>query len=210
MGMTLFRPLLLLFGLFLLLPSCATTELTAVWKEPSFRDHPRKIMIIGMIPAPKGKKIFEDEMVRSLRQRGTDAIVSYSLLPEQNAPDRAAVEKVMREQGADAVLIARLVDKKTVASYVPTSPAPGTPYGGRGYYGAQWYGYYSHNPGTIREDEFAVIQTNLYDLKTEKLVWTAASETWLATDKVTLTLSFIDVITKKLVDDQIIASGKGR
>jgi hypothetical protein len=102
------------------------------------------------------------------------------------------------------------VDKKTVASYVPSSPAPGAAYGGRGYYGAQWYGYYSHNPGTIQEDEFSVIQTNLYDLKSEKLVWTAASETWLATDKVTLTLSFIDVITKKLVDDQIIAPGKGR
>ncbi len=208
MRTTLFRPLLLLSGL-LLLPSCATTELTAVWKEPSYREHPRKIMIIGMIPAPKGKKIFEDEMVRSLRKRGTDAIVSYSLVPEQ-APDRAAVEKVMSEQGADAVLIARLVDKKSVASFVPSSPAPGSAYGGRGYYGAQWYGNYSHNPGTIREDEFAVIQTNLYDLKTDKLVWTAASETWLARDKVTLTLSFIDVITKKLVEDQIIAPGKGR
>jgi hypothetical protein len=206
MKMTVFRTLLLLLGLLPVIPSCASTDLTAVWKDEAFRDQPRKIMIIGLLPDPRSRFTFEEEMVKSLRKRGTDATASHSLLREEPAPDKEAVEKVMKEQGADAVLIARLVDKKTVSSLVPASP--GAAYGAPGYYGAQWHGYYSSNPGTVRTDDFAVVQTNLYDLKTEKLVWTAASETWLAVDKFSLIQSFVDAITKELVREKIIVRGK--
>jgi hypothetical protein len=208
MRKTLSGPMLLLSSLFLLLLSCAATKLNAVWKDPSFQEQPKKIMIIGMLPAEVSKRFFEDEMARNLRKQGTDAIISYSLLPAQPAPDRAAVEKVMREQGADAVLIARIMDKKTVQSYVPSTPAPR--YGGSGYYGSSWGGYYGNTGGGVRTDEFAVIQTNLYDLKTEKLVWTASSDTWLAEDPMSLIKNFIEVIMADLVREKIVAPGKGK
>jgi hypothetical protein len=202
---------LLLCAVLPLLSSCATTELTSVWRDPAYQDHPRKIMVLGMLPVPGNKRIFEDEMVRKLREQGTDAFASYPLLPEQPAPDREGIEKVMREQGADAVLIARLMDKKTVTSYVPPPPPPPRPMYGAApsYYGSQWQGYYAYQ-GSVRQDEYTVVQTNLYDLKSEKLIWTAASETWMSEDSVRLILSFIDVIVKKMARDQVIAPGKGK
>ena len=203
------RLLLSLFGLFLLLPACASTQLTAVWKDPAFQDQPRKIMVIGMLPNPASKRTFEEEMVKSLKKQGTDAIVSYTLLPEQPAPDREAVEKTMKEQGADAVIIARIMDKKTVTSYVPSTPGPR--YGAPGYYGTSWQGYYAYNPGGgYRKDEFAVVQTNLYDLKTEKLIWTASSETWLANENRDLIMSYIDVVMRDLIKEKIVVPGKGK
>ena len=86
----------------LLVASCAATQLTSVWKDSSYREHPRKIMIIGVLPSQVNARIFEDEMVRKLAEGGTSAFASYAVLPAEPRPDRAAVEKVMREQGADA------------------------------------------------------------------------------------------------------------
>ena len=208
MRMTLVRPLLSLLVVFLFLPSCAATKLNAVWKDPEYQERPQKIMVIGMLPAEVSKRFFEDEMVRNFQKHGTDAVISYSLLPSQPAPDRDAVMNVMREQRADSVLIARLMDKKTVQSYVPSSPAPR--YGGSGYYGSSWGGYYGYAGGGVRTDEFAVIQTNLYDLKTEKLVWTASSDTWLAENPKSLIANFIEVIMKDLVNAKIVGPGKGK
>ncbi len=205
------RMFLLPSAVLLFLSSCASTEITSVWREPSYQDHPRKIMIIGMLPQASSNRMFEDEMVRRFKERGTDAIASYPVLPAEPAPDRAVIERVMREQGADTVLIARLMDKKTVTNYVPPPPmAPRPMYGAPpSYYGSQWYGYYSYNAGTVKQDEFAVVQTNIYDLKTEKLIWTAASETWLGENAGKAIVSFTDVVVKNLAKDKIIAE-KGK
>ncbi len=195
----------------LILASCASTELTSVWRDPSYQDHPHKIMVIGMLPSPATKRMFEDEMVLQFRERGIDAVASYALFPEDPTPDRAAIEQEMKTEGADAVLISKLMDKKTVTSYVPPPPPPTTVYGAPpGYYGSQWSGYYSYNQGGVRQDEFAVVQTNIYDLKSEKLVWTAASQTWLGDNSRTAIAGFIDVIMKKLSADKVIAAGKGK
>ncbi len=204
---------MLLLTALLLISSCAaSTELTSVWKDPSYQDHPRKVMVIGMLQVPANKRTFEDEMVRRFRERGTDAVPSYSLLPEQPAPNRESIERVMREQGADAVIITRPVDKKTVTSYVPPPPPPPSPmYGARpSYYGSQWQSYYTYNQGGVRQDEYAVAQTNLYDLRSKRLVWTAASETWLNESSKSAIASFIDVIMKQLAQDTVLAPGKGQ
>jgi len=212
MTMSVFRTSLLPGAVLLILASCASTELTSVWRDPSYQDHPHKIMVIGMLPSPASKRMFEDEMVRQFRERGTDAVASYALFPEDPAPDRTAIEQEMRAMGADTVLISRLMDKKTVTSYVPPPPASPRPMYGAppGYYGSQWYGYYSYNTGSVRQDEYAVVQTNIYDLKSEKLVWSAASQTWLNDNSRSTIASFIDVIMKKLSADSVIASGKGK
>ncbi len=208
MRMARFRTLLLAAPL--LLSSCASTQLTSVWKDTAYQDHPRKVMVIGMLQAPASKRTFEDEMVRQFRVRGTDAVPSYSLLPEQPAPSRESIERVMQEQGADSVIITRPVDKKTVTTYVPPPPPPPGPMYGAApsYYGSQWQSYYAYNQGGVRQDEYAVVQTNLYDLRSKRLVWTAASETWLNESSGSAIASFIDVIMKRLAQDTILAPGK--
>ena len=195
-----------------LLPACATTKLTSVWKDPSYQERPRKIMVIGLLHSPANKRLFEDEMVRQLRTKGIDALAGYSVIPENPAPDKEVVEKVMKEQGADAVLIARIVDRKTVQNVIPSTPMPAGPVYGPapGYYGARWGGYYAYSPPMVVQDEYAVAQTNLYDLKTEKLIWTAASETWLADSDAKTVLTFVDVVMKRLARDGIAAAGRGR
>jgi hypothetical protein len=186
----------------LLFSSCATTKLTSLWRDNAYQDHPRKILVIGILKTPANRRIFEDEMVKQLKARGTEALAGYSVLPEQSEANKETITAKMNERGADAVLISRLTDKKTVTTYVPG--AAWSDYPG---YGGGWHGYYSNSPGYTVQDEFAVVQTNLYDLKSDKLIWTAASETWITDDNESLIRSFIKVIIERLVSDKVLATG---
>jgi uncharacterized protein YbjQ (UPF0145 family) len=171
----------------MLIAACATTELTAVWKDPSYQKRPAKIMVIGVSRNPVNRRIFEDEFVAQLKARGTGAIASYTVLPDSKQANREdIIAAKVKEMGADAILITRLVSKKIVQTYVPGTAyaVPSYPYHYRpppaystwpNYYG---YGYrYMYTPGYIAEDEYAVIESNLYEAKSDKLVWAASSET---------------------------------
>src|SRR5512134_193892 len=104
---------------FLLLPSGATTDLTSVWRDDAYQGHPRKILVIGMLKTPGNRRILEDEMVKQLKARSTDAVAAYTVLPDGAGMNRETITAKMNELGADAVLISRLTDKKSVTTYVP-------------------------------------------------------------------------------------------
>jgi hypothetical protein len=183
----------------LLVTACASTQLTAVWKDPSYQSRPTKIMVVGVAKNPVNRRLFEDEFVRQLKSRGTDAIASYTVLPDKQQGDQEAIAKKVAELRADTVLITRLVSKKTVQVYVP-----GTPYYPPPYYGSwpDYYGYgyrQMYTPGYIAEDEYAVIETNLYEAKSDKLIWAASSETGIGDTDQNLIQSYIGVMVKNMI-----------
>jgi hypothetical protein len=69
---------------------------------------------------------------------------------------------------------------------------PGQAYAVPGSY-SRWGSYYGHaySPGYVVEDEYVYIETNLYDVATEKLIWSTQSETIiLASDQALIKISF--------------------
>ena len=89
--------------------------------------------------------------------------------------DRPTVESKMKEVGADGVIVTTLVDKKT--QKVQSS----TYYADRG-----WYGHYSYrysNPQVVRhrttsyEYEVFNLETNLYEIQNQKMIWSSLSDT---------------------------------
>jgi hypothetical protein len=191
------------FGLFILIAmlvtACASTQLTSVWKDPSYQTRPAKIMVVGVAKNPLNRRLFEDEFVQQLKSRGTDAIASYTVLPDRQQGDPAAIAKKVAELGADTVLITRLVSKKIVQVYVP-----GSPYYPPSFYGTwpDYYGYgyrYMYTPGYIAEDEYAVIETNLYEANSNKLIWAASSETGISDSDQSLIQGYIGVMVKNMI-----------
>jgi hypothetical protein len=193
------------FGLFILIAmlvtACASTQLTSVWKDPSYQTRPAKIMVAGVAKNPINRRLFEDEFVQQLKSRGTDAIASYTVLSDAQQGDPAAIAKKVAELGADTVLITRLVSKKIVQVYVPGSSYFPPPFYGTwpDYYG---YGYrYMYTPGYIADDEYAVIETNLYEAKSNKLVWAASSETGINdSDQKNLIQTYVGVMVKNMIE----------
>ena len=191
-------PFALLILAAMLVTACATTQLNSAWKDPSYHARPAKIMVIGVAKKPLKRRLFEDEFVAQLKARGTEAIASYTVLPDKKQDDQAAIAAKVKELGADTVLITRQVSKKIVKTYVP-----GTIYYPPPYYGTwpDYYGYgyrYMYSPGYIAEDEFAVIETNLYETRNDKLVWAASSETVMSDTNQSLIRTYIGVMVKTM------------
>lgn len=182
----------------MLVTACATTQLNAVWKDPTYQARPYKIMVIGVARNPVNRRVFEDEFVRQLNAHGTQAIASYTVLPDRQKNDQAVIAAKVAELGADTVLITRMVSKKTVQYYVP-----GTAYFPPLYYGT-WPGYYGYGyqamytPGYMAEEEYAVIETNLYESTNNKLIWAASSETGMSGPDQNLIRSYIGVMVKTM------------
>ena len=186
---------LLLVAGFFLTSGCTTTKLLSVWKDPEYTGTPRHIMVIGMMANLALKTQFEEEFVRELRARGVDAVAGSSHLPAGTILQKDVIEGKMRDVGADTVLITRVIDRRSIESMAPSPPGMN-----------QWYGYYSYSSGALSSSMMASTQTNIYDLKTERLIWTAVSDTWIqgSEDNLYLIRTFVPVVIKRLAEEKII------
>ena len=188
----------------LLLGGCAATQVTAVWKDPSYQAHPEKVMVIGMAKNPLNRRLFEDEFVLQLEAKGSKAIASYTVLTDKEQEDQAAIAEKVVELGADTVLITRLVGKKTVQVYMPGSFYYPPPFYDTwpNYYG---YGYrHLYSPGYYSEDEYMVIETNLYKADDDQLIWAASSETGLYGSDHGLIKAYISVMVKAMTENGLL------
>lgn len=161
-------------------------------------------MVIGVAKNPAKRRIFEDEFVLQLKAHGTEAIASYSVLPDNQQDDTAAIAEKVEQLGADTVLITRLVSKKTVQVYVP-----GTAHYPPLYYGT-WPDYYRYGyqamytPGYIAENEYAIIETNLYEAAHNKLIWAVSSETGMSGADQKIIKSYIGVMVKAMIEQGLL------
>jgi len=183
-----------------LLTSCATTKLTTVWKDESFHKTIRKIVVVGAFRQPSIRNFFEDEFVRQLNSGGIDALASYTLVPINDLDKKAVLMTEIRRTGADAVLVTRMIDKKTVESYVPGEVYVVPNY----YYGWGPYFDYIYQPGYMVREEYAFAETNIYETKNEKLIWAARSQTLLSGNNQDLIKSFVSTMTDKIASDKLI------
>ncbi len=151
----------------IVLASCTTTSLTHVWKDKEYQGQISNVFIMGVSKHPVRKRLFEDEFVRQLQAHGLSATSSYRVFPSDVMLEKDMVLSKIRDMEIDTFLITRMVDKKTVETYMPGQVyhyAPPITHG-------RWHGYYAasygavYEPGYTIKDEIVVLETNLYDAK---------------------------------------------
>lgn len=168
----------------LTLTSCAaTSQLTTSWADPAAANRSlKKVVVVGATPNAAVRRMYEDTFASDLKARGIDAIPSYTIVGEgQLNKDEASAK--LKELGADAVIVTRLVDKQQYENYYPptysTYAAPSAYYGG-------WYGYYSmgysymSSPGYVEQGQIYRVETNMYDVQNDKLLWSGITESTLS------------------------------
>jgi hypothetical protein len=181
--------------------SCATTTVTDVWKDKDYQGKAQKIVVIMAARSPDMRNMFEDRFVGELDARGNNAFQSHTIIPMEQLRDKELVKSKIKSTGADTVLISRLVDTKTIESYMPGQiyVVPSFYYGWGSYYDILFVGY-----GYTDDIQVAYIETNLYDVKTEKLIWSTHSKTERTEGEQQLINTFINIIIKKLSSAGII------
>ena len=79
------------FLLLVVLGACTSTKFSAVWKDETYEGHPGKILVISTFQNPANRRLFEDDLVKSLKDRGTDAVVSYTVMPDPAVSDKNTI-----------------------------------------------------------------------------------------------------------------------
>lgn len=160
--------------------SCGTsTSLVQRWSDTAYVGEAGQTMIIiALAKSERNQKTWEGAFSNILREVKVKPIAGSTVLPSQGAADEATLKQAIRATGANLAAVTRLVSVDKEQTYVPGStyysPAPA-------YYG--FYGYYASSyamvstPGYYQTDKIYSVETNVYDVKTEKLVWSGVTET---------------------------------
>jgi hypothetical protein len=174
------RSVLAVLALSLAASSCGTSStLTQRWSDETYTGQPgQKMMVIALTPAERNMLIWEGAFSSALQSSGVTPIAGSKFIPHGTKVEEAALKQTIRESGANLVAVTRVLAVDKEQEYVPGSsyytPAPGY-YGMYGYYHSS-YAFVS-SPGYIQENTIVKLETNVYDVGTEKLVWSGVSET---------------------------------
>jgi len=172
----------------LALGACATAQFNTTWVNPeaqalSFKTGDK---VLAMVPNKNEgmRRIAEDSLARAISARGLQGVPSYTVVPDELTKDkaRAGAEKV----GAAGAVVMRVLAKGNVTSSNLSQSSS---------YTATWNGstgWSSPNPSDMRSDTVLVVETLVYDLRQDKLVWAGTSQT--------TSPSKVDSLIKELAD----------
>lgn len=176
---------LIAFAIIGLLAACNSTKVTSSWVSPdatAINLSVKKIMVAALLPDKDRElqKSMEKKLVRELNGKGINAVSAYEMYGPKYFPqnEKKAISK-LQEEGVDGVLTVVLMDKNKEERYNPGSSriAPVGIY-------RNWFGYYStiygrvYSPGYYTSANKYYWESNLYDLKPEKLLYSAQSQSF--------------------------------
>jgi hypothetical protein len=166
---------LILFGvLAMALVACSTTAFRSTWKAPDAKPVSatgEKVIALVVNANEASRRAAEDALARELTKRGAPGIPAYTVLDGIDVKDEGKVREAFEKTGAVGVVVLRPVGKEKEVYSMP-SAYPG-PYGALwgGYYGGAWTG------GQVRTDTIVIVETLVYSLRQNKLVWAGESRT---------------------------------
>jgi len=160
-----------------------TQKIACSWADPeakSFGPY-TKAFIIVLTQNKNNNYYLEQQMAKTLKSRGIDAVKSNDVFPPKFSVTqdltKEQLAEAIKKTGCDAVLTLSVLDVKAVESYHPGTSYYPMSYGYGGYYG--YYNYYYpqvYSPGYYSVDKTYYLETNMYDMKSDKLVWSVQSE----------------------------------
>lgn len=201
---------LVLIGM--LLAGCSTTTLSGSWKNPAYTSQVKKVYIVGIAKQKTTRRMLEDGFNRQLSAYGVTGLSSYRDFPTSQEVDEAKLATIVKDNGADVILMTNVTDKRTEEVVNPgrittTGPTYTRRYDDRSYY-RDYGSYYNqqrqmiYEPAIISKFKIVTVEATLYDTKTKQLIWSAQLETVIESDLQTM----VDDFVKTVIDDM---SSKG-
>ena len=160
-----------------LLASCASTSFVSTWKAPdaqSLRGE-GKVVTVVMTQNEGMRRSAEDSLAQEITKMGAKAgaIPAYSLIPNEPTQNEAAAQAALEQAGVGVIVVMR---PTAVAQEISSSPTASASYWHGGYYGYGWGAAYGPSMN-IQTDTIVHIETLVYSMKQNKLVWSGQSKT---------------------------------
>jgi hypothetical protein len=118
----------------------------------------------------------EEALVRELAAVGVpDGIASYRIVPREELRNADQAKTWYERAGAEGVVAMRLVKADRRQTWTPSMWSTPTYSTLWGYYGYSWTAVY--DPGSTRVDTVAVIETLIFSVPRNTLLWAGVTET---------------------------------
>lgn len=178
------------------------TKLLDSWRDPETKALSfKKILVVAVTRDPSMRKDAEERLIQML---GPDrAMASQTLFPGGEPPDKEVARAKIEAAGCDGVVVLRAVGTTSKTSNIPGRIGYDPVYGGfYGYWGmvytTRWEAGYQEHDTTIK------IETLVYDLGKDKLVWSGESETKNPGSVRNLVLGVAETVGKEMRKEKLI------
>ena len=190
--------------------SCgSSTRLIESWHDETYADGSKleTVLVLGVFQDDTQRRAFESRFVENVIAGGKKAIAGYTLMPEESDYDDkedivAAVQKV----NADSVLITSFKGETEEQRYVPprVDYAPSMSYGG--YYGSYYGSAYRrvYQPGYTVVDNIVSLETRVYAVSPEKLVWAGNTKSVNSASPEVVTGELVKIVSDDMRDSGLI------
>jgi hypothetical protein len=167
-----------------MLSGCASSGFVSSWKAIDatpleFRG--AKVAAMVMMRDEESRRAAEDTLAKEITARGAQGVPMYTLLPSASPSDQALAREALEKAGVQGAVVMRPVSvEKEVSSTPETYLDPK--------YSGMWGGYYEYGwnsswgtpmvtGGEVHVDQIVSVETLVYSLKQNKLVWSGQSRT---------------------------------
>jgi hypothetical protein len=158
-----------------------STQLVKTWSDPSLNAATvpayKKVLVIAQLKDDSSRRIAEDKLVAS--SPAGNFIASYNYLKPDQKDQNLVVGELLKD-GIEGIILMRLTDITKSTDYVQGTSYYGGWGRGYGYYGGYGYGYGGAmygTPGYYEENKTYYVETNIYDVKSNKLLWSGTTST---------------------------------
>ena len=182
------------------------TQLAATWRDPAAPTmHFQHPIAIFVTKSETLRRTMEDKMASKFM----NGVPSYRVLASTDVEDGAAIRQQLANAGYDGAIVMRVANVDTrVVSYTTGRYWSGAPYYSfAGYWGSAWG--YPYDPGYVNSDVIVSIETQLYSLSSDKLVWAARSETTDPSSVGKLGDSVMRHVMKELEKERLVGARPG-
>ena len=182
-------------------------KFTSTWKAPGVSVAYRGKKVVGLVVSDdlSLRMSAEEALARELTEKGTVGVGAYRLIPAEEIRDPERAKAWFERTGVSGVVIMRLVN-------VATETTPSVVVWQSGYnYGSLW-SYYPYAWGATfnispeRTDVTVVVETLVFDVEGNRLLWAGTSETTNPAGAQALVKSIVNGAADRMKKDGIIGA----
>jgi hypothetical protein len=169
------RPLLVALAL-AAAPAGAGPTFTSSWSAPeaSGVSFAGKKVAALVVSADQNLRVSgEEQLARDLSKRGIQGVATYRMLPPEESTTAERARPWFERAAVEGVVALRPVSVDTTISYAPPLWSTASYSTLWGYYGYGWTSVYQ--PGAMRADTRLVVETLVYSVPLDKLLWAGVS-----------------------------------
>ena len=163
------------------LAACATTAFHSTWRNPAAQPlylEGKKVAALILMEDVALRYAAEDALAREITTHGGVGVPAYTLIPKELTRDVEKARELLDKAEVEGVVAMRLVaiERDVTASSGTQWGTPGySSFWGPGFWGWGWEGAYES--GFVRLDMNFIVETLVYSLPQNMLVWASESRT---------------------------------